>query len=130
MPKRSLKGGAGELNHRVTIQQEIPRDTDGASDPYYEDLEGGTVWASIEGLSGRESFTANQVQSTSSHLIRTRFVSFIEPKHRFRYYDKRRDRNRFFNITASIDPDGSGTYQEHYVTEWTEAPTSSGVSSA
>lgn len=115
-----LKRGAGALTHRVKIQERIENDTDGAADPHYELVQ--EVWASIEGLAGRENFTSQQVQSTSDHLIRTRYHGFIQPKHRFCYYDPRRERYRFFNITASIDPDGSGTYLDHYVKEWTEAP--------
>jgi SPP1 family predicted phage head-tail adaptor len=124
-----LKRGAGNLTKRLTIQQRVENETSGASDPYYEDIK--TIWASIEPLSGRELFLAQQVHSTASHIIRHRFVDFLEPKHRFYLFDKRRNVHRYFNIErVAEDPNSSGTYQESYVTEWTEAPTEAGAANA
>lgn len=125
---RSLKSGAGKLTHRVTIQQRRENPTSGASDPYYEDIS--TVWASIEALSGRELFLAQQVQSTTDHMIRMRFNKTLEPKHRLYYYDSRRDKHRYFNINRIADDSDGGTYIDVYVTEWNEAPTGQGAVNA
>jgi len=124
-----LKRGAGALRHKLTIQQRIENPTDGASDPYYEDIT--TVWASIEPLSGRELFLAQQVQATTNHMIRMRFNKTLEPRHRLHFLDKRRDKHRYFNIDRiADDPDSSGTYLDVYVTEWVEAPTAQGAANA
>lgn len=125
---RSLKSGAGKLNRRVTIQERIENPTSGASDPYYQDI--ATVWASVEPLSGRELFLAQQVQSTTDHMIRLRFNSTLEPRHRLYYYDSRRSKHRYFNITRIADDDTGGTYLDVYVTEWNEAPTALGAANA
>lgn len=126
---RSLKSGAGKLTKRLTIQQRIENPTSGASDPYYEDIT--TVWASIEPLSGRELFLAQQVQSTANHAIRMRFNKTLEPKHRLYWYDQRREKHRYFNIErVADDPSNAGVFLEVYVTEWTEAPTDYGVVNA
>lgn len=124
----ALYRGAGALNRRVCIQERIENPTSGASDPYYQDI--ATVWASIEPLSGRELFLAQQVQSTTSHLMRMRFNKTLEPKHRLYYYDGRRDKHRYFNIDSVRDDSNGGTYLDVYVTEWIEAPTEQGAVNA
>jgi len=124
-----LKRGAGKLTKRVTIQEYIPNATNGRDDGYYQAVK--EIWASIEPLSGRELFQAQQVQSQSDHTIRHRFVPWLKPEHRYYYFDRRRNKDRFFNIDRlADDPDSSGTYQEATVREWTEAPTDAGPASA
>lgn len=124
-----LKRGAGALKHKLTIQLRDENGTSGASDPYHQDI--ATIRASIESLSGRELFLAQQVQSTADHVIRHRFVAWLEPRHRYCYYDGRRQKFRYFNINRiADDPDNAGVYQESHVTEWIEAPTEQGAANA
>ena len=116
-----LHRGAGRLTKRVTIQKRIANETNGADDPYYEDIK--TVSASFEPLAGRELFAAQQVNSQVNSLVRIRFVDWLTAAHRLCYYDKRRAKYVHANIErVADDPRSSGTYLDLYVTEWVEAP--------
>lgn len=68
---------AGRLRHRVTLQRRADtQSTSGEVVPGYEDIL--TVWASIEPLSGREMFAAQQVQSEVNTRIRIRWRPEID----------------------------------------------------
>jgi len=72
---------AGKLRHRVTIQQQTKtQDSTGSVIPSWSAL--ATVWAAIEPLSGRELFSASQVQSSVTTRIRIRARDGITPKMR------------------------------------------------
>lgn len=127
----NLRRGAGALTKRLIIQKRVRIDDSGAetSETYYEDI--ATVSASIEQAAGRESFAAQQVQTTADHLIRIRFVPWLTSEHRFAYWDSRRGKWRFFNIeNVQDDPGYSGVYQDVYVKEWKEAPVGAGRATA
>lgn len=67
---------AGKLRHRVTIQKRSR-----AQDPSGEESDVFTaiaeVWASVEPLTGREQFTAQQILSEVTHRIRMRYIPGI-----------------------------------------------------
>lgn len=63
---------AGTLRHRVTLQQaETVRDAYGGTSSQFVDV--ATVWGSLEAVSGREFFSAQQVQSEVTHKLTLRF---------------------------------------------------------
>lgn len=129
MPRRNLKRGAGELNHRLTIQAPVHDGDNGEPDHHYEDVQ--QVWGSIGPVGGREQLQAGQVQSISNHLIRIRFVPWLTTAHRFSKWDSRREQYRRFNIDRiDEDADGTGTYLDCYVTQWWEAPSNQEPTSA
>lgn len=109
-----LPKGAGALRHRVTIQERIECDNDGASEAFYRDVM--EVWAAIEPLSGRESFLAQQAQSQVSHRIRIRYLKWLTAKHRFLLGDRK------FNIDGLRNADERKVYIECDCTEWVESP--------
>ena len=81
---------SGRLRHRVTIQtQTKTQDSTGSVIPSWSEF--AEVWASIEPISGREFFSASQVQSSVSTRIRIRFCDGVTPKmrvvHGSDYYD-------------------------------------------
>lgn len=115
-----LKRGAGQLRHRVTIQERVANETDGADNPYYRSIQ--SVWASVEPLSGRELFNAQQVQAQVSHLVRVRANSEVQPNRRFLFNDRK------LNIDRVLNNDERGVYMDCYCSEWVEAP--AGASSA
>jgi SPP1 family predicted phage head-tail adaptor len=47
------------------------------------------VWASIEGLSGRELYQARQVEARATHTIRMRWVDGLSPTYRIVWNDPR-----------------------------------------
>lgn len=58
---------AGELRHRITIQQQVKgRDTDGGVIVIWSNL--ATVWAAVEPLSGAERQVENSDQLLASRL--------------------------------------------------------------
>lgn len=84
---------AGKLRHLVTIQSR----TEGTNSfneprPVWKDF--ATVYASIEPLSGREFFAAQQAQSDITHRVRMRYVAGVTAKHRIVFGD------RVFDIAA------------------------------
>lgn len=69
---------AGELRHRVTIQQKtFSRDSYGGETITWTDV--ATVWAAVEPISGREYFTAQQTQAEVTTRIRIRHRAGITP---------------------------------------------------
>lgn len=90
---------AGELRHRVTIQQ--MQDTQNEyGEPVKEWVDVVTVWASIEGLRGREYFEAQQTMAQADHRIKIRYMDGIKPTMRIVYG------TRIFSIQSVLDPDG------------------------
>jgi SPP1 family predicted phage head-tail adaptor len=63
---------AGQLNHRVRIQQPaVVKDALGAPTQTWTDL--ATVWADIQPLSGREARIADRIAAEVSHQITVRY---------------------------------------------------------
>lgn len=102
---------AGQLRHRVEFQRNTPvANAFGEPVPGWAELD--TVWASVEPLTGRESFGALQVQAEVDHIIKCRYNSTIadlKPDDRAvkgsAIYDIRavlniKERNREFHILA------------------------------
>lgn len=72
---------AGKLRQRLTIQRRIEtQNSTGEVEQRYEDWQ--TVWGSIEPISGREYFSAQQIQSDITTRIRLRYQPGITPKMR------------------------------------------------
>lgn len=68
----------GKLRHRVTLQEYISsKDSFGAEVENWSDM--ATVWASVEPLSGREYFAAQQVNAEISTKITIRYRAGIKP---------------------------------------------------
>lgn len=94
---------AGELRHRVTIQQEqATLDGQGGRSTTWADL--ATVWASIEPMAGKESYSWGKLLGESTLVVRMRYRSGIVPKMRLKYG------TRLFDITSVID--------EHEARRW------------
>jgi len=87
---------AGELRHRVTIQQKsVTRNTFGEEIVTWQDV--ATVWAAIEPLRGREFFESQQVNAEVTTRIRIRYRPGITPTMRVVYG------SRIFDIQAVIN---------------------------
>lgn len=76
-----MRYGSGPLRDEVTIQEVAEtRDAYGGVIETWGTF--ATVRASVEPLIGREYFAAQQVQATSTHKIRIRYLSGLVPKMR------------------------------------------------
>ena len=89
----------GKLRHKVTIQQqgESIKDGYGALVENWTDVK--IVSASVEPLSGRELFAAQQVHSEITTRIKTRYRAGITSKMRIMFG------LRIYDILAPIDPE-------------------------
>jgi SPP1 family predicted phage head-tail adaptor len=81
---------AGTLRHRVTIETQAKSQySTGSIVASWSSFD--SVWAAIEPLSGREFFSASQVQSEVNTRIRIRYLDGVTPKmrvvHDSDYYD-------------------------------------------
>lgn len=86
----------GELRHRITIQENISaKDSFGADTPNWTDV--ATVWASIEPLSGKEFFAAQQINAEINTKIIMRYRTGIKPEMRATFKD------RVFDILSVIN---------------------------
>lgn len=80
----------GKLRHRITLQKQINAQNDyGAFVTQWQDI--ATVWAEIKPLSGREYFSAQQVQSEVTTQIWLRYRNDIEPTMRVTHNGKHYD---------------------------------------
>ena len=88
---------AGKLNKRVNIQSvtETRDDPGGVVETWSTDI---TVWASIESMTGKEFFAAQELQSEITHKINMRYLTGMKTKKRILYG------SRIFNI-LSVDMD-------------------------
>ena len=85
---------AGLLRHRLRIEEAADVTSasgDGQPTKAWNVL--GTVWGSVEPLSGRELFSAQQVSARTTHKITLRARS-VSPKHRIVYGQ------RIFHLTS------------------------------
>jgi SPP1 family predicted phage head-tail adaptor len=76
-----MRGGAGQLNKRVTIQEQ------GSGDDYttYTDCTSGHVWASIEPLTAHERFELEAIESDITHRVRMRYWPGLTGAHRLKW---------------------------------------------
>lgn len=91
---------AGKLRHRITIQQqqESTKDSYGALVESWLDV-AASIWASVEPLSGREFYAAQQVNSETTTRITIRYRSGVISKMRAVYGE------RIYDILSVIDPE-------------------------
>ncbi|MGE5553300.1 MAG: phage head closure protein [Betaproteobacteria bacterium] len=90
---------AGELRHRVTIQQLVESQNEyGEIATTPQTL--AAVWGAVEDLSGREYFAAQQVSAEVSTRIRIRYRGGVVPKM------QAVANGRTYDILAVLDPDG------------------------
>ncbi len=72
---------AGKLRHRLAIQEPVEtRDDHGGITRTWSTV--ATVWGSIETLTGRELYEAQQVEARATVRIRIRSYSGLSPLHR------------------------------------------------
>lgn len=111
---------AGSLRKRVQIQA-LPASQ--AMEPnwnealYTDWTAQGTVWASIEPLSGRELVYANQVAADATHLVTVRYFQGLAERMRFVYADDRTAQTRYFNISFVKDVEERHIQQQCYCQE-------------
>jgi SPP1 family predicted phage head-tail adaptor len=93
---------AGKLKKRLTIQSlpDVPeRNSDGSEkvdDSQWQDL--ATVWASVEPISGKEFFAAQEIVAEITHRIRLRYYAGLTPKMRLKLNDRIFDMQRILNV--------------------------------
>jgi SPP1 family predicted phage head-tail adaptor len=93
----------GKLRERVTVQQAAStRNSLGESVLSWSDWQ--TVWASVEGVSARESLTAGQQETTISHRVRLRYLPGLSSNMRFSW------RSRTLDIVSLLE---HGNRSEH-----------------
>lgn len=88
---------AGKLRHRITIQYKSSESPDSAGNPQPVWADEATVWGSVEPLSGREFFAAQQVNSEVTHRITMRYRSGMDPEKRIKFG------TRYFGILAVLN---------------------------
>ena len=95
--------GAGQLNHRVRIQQpSVVKDALGAPTQTWTDV--ATVWADIQPISGRETRMADRIAAEVSHQITVRYrPAFGDPQSVAQMRLLHRD--RVFAIHAALNVD-------------------------
>lgn len=87
---------AGKLRHRLAIMRYTPgTDKFGAETKTYGLTT--TVWGSVEPLSGRELFTAQQVAARVTHKVTIRGRTELTPKDRIQH------RGRAFELDYVMD---------------------------
>jgi len=89
---------SGQLRHKIILQSKnVTRDAYGA-----ETVTWGTekeAWGSIEPLTSREYFQAQQMQSDVTHKIRMRYLVGLRPDWRIKFG------TRIFDIKSVINPE-------------------------
>lgn len=86
----------GQLRHRIVLQEYTStQDSFGAEVQSWVDI--ATVWASIEPLSGREYFAAQQINAEVSTKITIRYRAGIKPTMRIIF------KSRIYEILSVIN---------------------------
>lgn len=87
---------SGSLRNKIIFQlQTDTQDDFGQPIQSWNDIL--TTWASINPISGKESFLANQKYSTVSHKLKVRYSTLMSVKQRIKYG------TRYFNIINILD---------------------------
>ena len=94
---------AGKLRERVTVQV-ASGTTNALGETVLAWSDSSAVWASVEGVSARESLTAGQQETTISHRVRLRFLPGLTGKMRFAW------RGRTLDIVSLLE---HGNRSEH-----------------
>lgn len=102
---------AGELRHRITIEQltEVPKDTFGAPARIWTTFD--TRSARVRPLRGKELFDAQQVYPTVDHAIKIRHLSGVTAKMRVSF------RGRIFDIKGISNRDERNIENDLMATE-------------
>lgn len=86
----------GKLRHRITLLKQVNEVNDyGASVKTWRTV--ATVWAEVRPLSGREYFSAQQVQSEVTTQIWLRYIDGIKPSMKVKFA------NREFEILSVLN---------------------------
>lgn len=98
------KKHAGQLRHRLEIQVRTSAlsSNRGVESGVFETV--GTVWGSIETISGAELEEARKTVAQATHAIVIRFYSGFTPRHRIKFG------SRIFNIGHVDDLDNRGRF--------------------
>lgn len=93
---KGIRQRIGHLRHKVTIQEDTGTTRNAANERTadWTTLDGGSVWASVEPLRGRELIEAQQMHANVSHRVTCRHVSGVTPAMRVRHD------SRTLNITS------------------------------
>lgn len=86
----------GDFRHRITFQEEV-KTPDGYKGHASQWKDMVTVWGSIEPISGREYFYAQQITAEVTHRINVRYRTDITTKMRAKFEE------RIFELTAIFD---------------------------
>jgi SPP1 family predicted phage head-tail adaptor len=93
---------AGQMRHQVTIESSsISQSSTGATTTTWAAF-ATDIWAAIEPISGRELFSAQQVQSNLSTRIRIRHLAGVHEKMRVKYVN--RDAETVYYDIESVIP--------------------------
>lgn len=93
----------GKLRERVTVQ--IPSgNVNALGETVLSWSDSTSVWASVEGVSARESLTAGQQETTISHRVRLRYLPGLSANMRFSW------RSRTLEIISLLE---HGSRSEH-----------------
>lgn len=88
----------GSLRHKVTLQKKVVTEDElKQQTETWTDI--ATVWASVEPLSGREYFTAKQVNADISVKITMRYRKDVTPEMRVAFNET------VYEILSVIDPE-------------------------
>lgn len=86
----------GRLRHRITLMRQVNEINDyGATQTKWKSI--ATVWAEVKPLSGREYFSAQQVQSEITTQIWLRHLDGIKPSMRVKFG------KRFLEVVAVLN---------------------------
>ena len=92
----------GKLRHRITLQKQVNTVNDyGAAVTTWKNV--ATVWADVRPLSGREYFSAQQVQSEVTTQIWLRYLDGIMPTMRVNHNGKH------YEILSVLNTNGRNT---------------------
>lgn len=97
----------GRRRFRISIQSSTDS-TNSVGEPVesFSTVSNGTVWASIEPISGREYQAVQQIAAETTHKVTIRYLSGITPKYRVLYG------SRVFDILAVRDVEERGRVTE------------------
>lgn len=88
---------AGKLRHRVTVQRDNgERSEFGGPEESWSDVT--TRWMTVEPLSGRELWNAQQVRPDVTHKVTARHLDGVTTKHRLKFG------TRVLQIESVINP--------------------------
>lgn len=93
----------GEMRERVTVQSPT-RATNSLGETTMTWADGDTFWASVEGVSAKESLMHGQQGVTITHRLRFRYISTLTQQDRFSW------RGRTLNIISLLE---YGNRSEH-----------------